>query len=244
MSSIMERTCARCRRVIDLNDLSINEGRPYHDHCLLQITRTRISVLADKLARRTGTVLDDEELQDLLFVEERMKKDIETQKNINLSNNDKPIFFGNTPLGKHSVMNSPEWKKILAKHGTLEGTKYHMHKAPDPPIPTTESIWEITTDENGHKGVIQVGTRPIKTVPEIDDVKKDALMPGNSVDAFVQTIQKSVDYETERIQINIWRGFVLLEKLIPDFNTLDLNARIAALNQARNKQAVSEEATA
>ncbi len=244
MSSIMNRVCVKCQRTIDMNDLAIEDGKSYHDYCLLQKIRSRMAILSDKLARRTGTVLDNEELQDLLFVEERMKKDIESQKNINLSNNDKHVFFGNTPLGKHSAMNSPEWKKILAKRGTLEGTKYHWHKKADAPKLTTEPIWEITTDENGHKGVIQVGTRPIKTVPEIDDVKKDALMPEKSVDALIQTTQEPVDYETERIQINIWRGFVLLEKPIPDFNTLDLNAKIAALNEERKKQAVLVEVAA
>ena len=176
MSGIMDRTCARCRRLIDLNELSINEGRPYHDSCLLQITRTRISFLADKMGRKTATVLDAQELQDLLFLETRMKNDIENKTNLKLSDPDKPVFKGNTPLGKHSAMNGPTWKKILAKGGTLEGTKFHMHKVAEPPAPTTEPIWEIMTDENGHKGVIQAGTRPIKAMPEINGTKKDALM--------------------------------------------------------------------
>ncbi len=229
-----------------MNDMSINEGKPYHDHCLLQNTRSRIAFLSDKMTRRTGTVLDADlaakELQDLLFVEECMTKDIVAQNKIIFSSNDKPIFFGNTPLGKHSAMNSPNWKKLLAKYGTLKGTKYHFHKVSETPEPITEPIWEITTDDNGHKGIIQVGTRSIKTIPEIDDVKKDALMPGSSVDALIQTIQEPFDYETERIEVNIWRGFVLLEKLIPDFNMLDLNARISALNKERNKPSISAEA--
>lgn len=239
----MERTCARCGRVIGLNGLSINEGRPYHDHCLLQVTRTRISVLSDKMGRKTATVLDYKELQDLIFLEERMKKDIEIQKNISLSNNDKPIFFGNTPLGKHSAMNSPEWKKLLMKGGSLEGTKYHMPKVPELPASTTEPVWQITTDENGHKGVIQIGTRPIKASQEIESSKDAALILANLASTLIQTIQEPVDYETERIQINIWRGFVLLNQLIPDFNTLDLNARIAMLNKERNKQVVLVGAT-
>ncbi len=243
MNDITNRICALCRRLIDLNDLSINEGKPFHDHCLLQSTRSRIAFLSDKLGRKTGTVQDYEELQDLLFIETRIKNDIETQKRVNISNNDKPVFFGNTSLGKHSAMNSPEWKKILAKKGSLEGTKFHMHKAPDPPIPTTEPIWEITTDENGYKGVIQIGTRPIKTIPVIEGAKKEALIPVQTRSEVI--LQKpDVDYELERIQINIWRGFELLEKLIPDFNTLDLNAWIAALNEERKKQAVLAEATA
>ena len=219
-----------------MNDLSINEGKPYHDHCLLQNIRSRIAFLSDKMGRRSATVLDAEELQDLLFVETRVKNDIETHTNLKL-NNDKPVFFRNTPFGKHSAMNSPGWKKILAKKGTLEGTKYHMHKTPTPPEPTTEPIWQITTDESGHKRVIQIGTRPVQILAE---TKKEELCEEQTSLA-VQN-KDPVDYEAERIKVGVWRGFELLDKLIPNSNILDLNARVAALNRERNQQICLEAA--
>ncbi len=189
-------------------------------------------------------MLDNEELQDLLFIEERMKKDLQTQKKINLSDNDKPIFFGNSSLGRQSAMNSPTWKKILAKNGSLEGTKFHMHKVEDHKA-TTEPIWQITTDENGHKGVMQIGSKPIENIKQIDTLTKNMLPTGQEQNKLIIPQNNTlVDYDAEWIQINIWRGFALLEKLIPDFNTLDLNARIAAFNEERNKQAVLVEAAA
>lgn len=241
MTDITNRICATCRRIIDINDLSINEGKPYHDHCLLQNTRSRITFLSDKMGRRTATVLDADELKDLLFVEERMKKDIENQKKLKLTNNDKPVFFGNTSLGKYSAMNSPEWKKTLIKHGTLKGTKYHLHKVEELPEITTEPVWEITTDENGHKGVIQVGIKPTKSKLKLNCAENDNIVILESVgdNALAKTIQPPVDYEAERIQINIWRGFELLDSLIPDSNILALNAMVAALNLERRQQASS-----
>lgn len=231
MSDITNRICSTCRRVIDINDLSINEGKPYHDHCLLQNTRSRISFLSDKVGRRTATVLDAEELQDLLYVESRIKKDIETRVELNLINNDRPIFLGNTPLGKHSAMNPPTWKKLLARRQGLEGTKYHMHKVPELPSTTNEPIWKITIDENNHKGVIQIGTQPI----QISSNKRKEL-PSGQTDALIVQNKDNIDYEAERININIWRGFNLLDALVPNFNLLYLNNMIASLNQERNKQ--------
>lgn len=233
----MNRICARCGRVVDMNDLNVNEGRPYHDHCLLQVTRTRIAFLSDKMGRRTATVLDADELKDLLFIEERMKKDIETSPERKLTNNDKPIFFGNTPFGKHSIMNSPTWKKILAKNGSLEGTKFHMHKVAEHQVPTTEPIWQITTDETGHKGVIQVGSKP-KKIDIPMDPKKVLITGHDQTDLIISQKQTPVDYERGRIEIDVWRGFELLDKLIPNSNILDLNARVAAMNRERNQQNV------
>jgi len=175
MSGVMNRMCAKCRRVIDLNDLSVNDGKSYHEYCLLQNIRSRIAFLSNKMGRKTATVLDGTELQDLLYIEERMKNDIETKKSIKLET-DKPVFFGNTPLAMQTIINPPGWKKIIAKGGSLKGTKYHMHKVSKLPAPTTEPIWQITTDENGHKGVIQTGNRPVETIAKIDNTKKKALI--------------------------------------------------------------------
>jgi hypothetical protein len=236
MSDITNRICSLCRRVVDMNDLSINEGKPFHDHCLLQSTRSRITFLSDKMGRKTATVIDAEELNDLLFIEERLKKDLENQTKIKLSDNDKPVFFGNTPLGKQSAMNSPEWKKILAKTGTLEGTKYHKHKTPTSSPPTIEPVWQITTDENGHKGIIQIGSRPIQVQLEIknEEISAGQKTISEQSNALIQK-DGSVYYEVERIKIDIWRGFVLLDKLLINSNLLDLNARVVALNKERNQ---------
>lgn len=236
LNDIFNRVCSKCGRIVDLNDFSINEGRPYHDHCLLQTTRTRISQLSDKVARGTANILDGKELQDLLFVEQRMKEDMETASKFRVSNQDRPVFKGNTALGLHSTMNPPAWKKLLARGESLEGTKYHMHKTKS--VKTTEPVWQITTDENGHKGVIQIGSKPIDNTQnkmEGSVQNNKLLSDGQAVQttSLTTTKKEDVDYELERLNINIWRGFELLQKLIPSFESLDIYHRIKQLNFER-----------
>lgn len=163
MGDILSLICCHCRRLILLNDLSISEGRDYHDHCLLQTFRTRISEIDKKIQRGTATILDAKEQGDLIPIEKNIIRDMENPGHDFRMNPDPPIFFGNTPLGLFSVMNPPPWKKLKS----LVGTKYHLHQ-PEIVIQLTEPIFKILTDETGHKYCIQTGSRSVEPQKQLE----------------------------------------------------------------------------
>jgi len=150
-----------------LNDLTIFEGRDYHDSCYLKTVRTRISELDKKVQRGTATMLDAKELGELHEIQESVKKDMENPSNDWGHLPEKPIFFGQSPLWAQSAMNPPRWRKLLREQGTLEGSKYHLHKKPTLSLPTTEPIFKIITDEFGHRSCIQIGSKEINNNPSL-----------------------------------------------------------------------------
>lgn len=171
MSDIFSCVCARCRRIIPISDLTVFEGRDYHDSCMLQIIRSEISILNKKASRGTLTLIDNNELGDLLFLENVIRKDIENKINFDPKSS-VPVFKGNTQLGLYSAMNPPEWKKLLIHSKSLEGTKYHMHKNIARENCNFNAVFEIMTDEHGHKYCMQVGNSPQDNIPKIEGKTK------------------------------------------------------------------------
>ncbi len=167
MTDIVSCMCCHCKRIIPLSDLTIFEGRDYHDSCYLKTVRTRISELDKKVQRGTATILDAKELGELHEIQESVKKDMEDPPGDFGHIPDKPIFFGQSPLGLHSAYNIPRWKKLLREKGSLMGTKYHLHKKPELSLPQTEPIFKIITDESGHKSCIQIGSKEINNNPSL-----------------------------------------------------------------------------
>jgi len=153
--------------MIPLSDLTIFEGRDYHDSCYLKTVRTRISEIDKKIQRGTATILDAKELEELHEIQESVKKDMENPPGDFGHIPYKPIFFGQTPLGLHSAYNIPRWKRLLRNNGSLVGTKYHLHKKSEPPLLQTEPIFKIITDEFGHKSCIQIGSKEINNNPSL-----------------------------------------------------------------------------
>ena len=175
MTDLITCLCCNCKRLVPLNELTIFEGRDYHSSCYLKTVRTRISEIDKKIQRGTATMLDAKELQELTEIERSVKSDIENATPDYGYSSDDPLFFGNTPLGLQSAINPPGWKRILRETGTLAGTKYHFHKK-QPVIPsTTEPIFKIITDEHGHKSCIQISSKHIQTVIQIEGKTKPTL---------------------------------------------------------------------
>ena len=162
--------------MIPLSDLTIFEGRDYHDSCYLKTVRTRISEIDKKVQRGTATILDAKELQDLIEIQESVKKDMEFPQGDFGHIPDKPIFFGQSPLGLQSSYNPPRWKKRLREKGTLEGTQYHFHKRPELPASQTEPVFKIIVDESGHKSCIQIGSKEINNNPSLPLEKNKVLL--------------------------------------------------------------------
>ncbi len=133
---------------------------------MLQVVRSEISILNKKASRGTLTLIDNAELGDLLFLENVIKKDIENRVDFEPKSS-VPVFKGNTKLGLYSAMNPPEWKRLLIHGKSLEGTKYHMHKNNEEENCKSKPIFEIMTDEFGHKYCMQIGTSPQENIPQI-----------------------------------------------------------------------------
>ncbi len=172
MTDLITCLCCNCKRLVALNELTIFEGRDYHSSCYLKTVRTRISEIDKKIQRGTATMLDAKELQELTEIERSVKNDIENASPDYGHSSGDPLFFGNTPLGLQSRMNPPPWKRLLHERGTLEGTKYHLHKKVPSLISTTEPIFKIITDEHGHKSCIQIGSKPIENMIKIEETNK------------------------------------------------------------------------
>lgn len=170
-NSIYTRICCRCRRLIDLTELLVDEGRDYHEHCHLEIIRTRITVLDKKVQRGTATILDAKDLDDLRFLEDVGRKDIESGSGkLKLYDVDKPCFKGNTSLGLYSVM-SPS-KLELEKLKELKRLSCGGWKELQEKQPEFEPVFKIMTGGDGHKYCMQIGTRSIENKKELEGVEK------------------------------------------------------------------------
>ena len=152
MRTIFDCICCRCQRVIKLEDILVFEGRDYHDACYLQVVRTRIAQLDKKAQNGTITLLDNHELGDLLFIEKQVRYGAENKTPFIGESN--PVFFGNTSLGSFCAMNPPAWKRLKS----FDGTKYHMMKSTKTE-PEFLPIFDIRTDEIGHKFCVQIGRK-------------------------------------------------------------------------------------
>lgn len=168
--------CCKCRRLISLDEFTVADGKDYHDHCYLESVRSRITILDGKVQRGTATILDAKELDDLRFLDDVVKKDIENRSGkFNLTGTDHLVFKSNTPRGLHSVMNPP--KRVLEKLIELRRLKFGGWKELLPseekqPILESEPVFKIMTDDSGHKYCLQIGIKPIEIKKEFKGVNK------------------------------------------------------------------------
>ncbi len=179
--------CCSCRRKVDLCDLTVFEGRDYHDTCYLSSVRSRIAALDTKAHRGTATVLDASELGDLRFIENEVQKDIINKCDFGF-NSTKLVFLGHTALGNFSQMNPPLWKHLLARGGSLDGTKYHLQKMVVASLAYAENF-KILTDENGHKYCVHVGCCDKNNIIGIESGDKP-LLPLHQNTVPVQLMEK------------------------------------------------------
>lgn len=124
------------------------------------------------MQRGTATILDAKELDDLRFLNDVVKKDIENcSGKFDLTGIDRPVFIGDSPRGLHSVMNPS--KRELEKLRELRRLKSGGWKELLPSEEkqsTPEPVFKIMTDDNGHKYCLQIGLKPIKIKEELEAV--------------------------------------------------------------------------